>query len=869
MYRKILVFFAFTCMASALSAQNILFDYSTPKKYCIKEITVSGIKFLEPTVLISVSGLAVGDTITIPGDDITKPIRKLWGQGLFSDVKFSATKVEEDDVYLDLFLQERSRISSIDLKGIRKGEKDDIKEQLKLRVGGQVTESILENSVRIVKKHYRDKGYLNTQVDVIQNNDTVIANGIKLVFDIKKNKKVKIRNVVFDGNVAFTDRKLRRKLKKTHRRDFNIFKSSKLVEADYEEDKHNLIAFYNEHGYRDAKIIKDSIYPVSRKRIEIKLNVSEGNQYHIRSISWLGNTKLPSEVLGGILSMKKGDVYDKSMLDKRLFTEDNSITTLYMDDGYLFFQLEPVEINVERDSVDLEMRIYEGDQATVNNIFIAGNTKTNEHVARRELFSKPGDLFSRSDITRSIRQLAQLGHFDPEKLDVKPIPNPANGTVDLKYVLEEKANDQFEISGGWGANMFVGTVGIRFANFSVRRIFDKGAWRPVPSGDSQSLALRASTNGSYYKSFSISFSEPWLGGKKPTNFSVSLFHQIQNGANYAYETSDRYFKITGGSVGIGSRLKHPDDYFTLFHEMSVQHYSLKDWNSSQFAFESGSSNNISYKITLGRNSTDQMIYPRVGSNFSLGLQLTLPYSAFKKDKFWLYSNSERDLLTTQYAAEYKLTYPTATAEQAAADARTRINQDQMAKQYKWIEFHKWTGRAQWYMSLVGNLVLYTNAQFGVLGFYNKSLGHSPFEGFDVGGDGMSGMNLYGRETIGLRGYDNGSLTPYKYQAMPNGQLRQVKNGNIYNKYTMELRYPLSLKPQAVIYGLAFVEAGNSFAGVDDFNPFSVHRSIGIGARMFLPMLGMLGIDYGIGLDEVPGIPSANDQRFFFVIGMPF
>lgn len=868
MYKKILAFLAFICIISAISAQNILFDYGAPKKYCIKDITVSGIKFLEPNILISVSGLAIGDSISVPGDDITKPIKKLWAQGLFSDVKISATKIENDDIYLDIKLLERSRISAIEIKGVRKGEIDDLKEQLKLRVGGQVTENILENSVRIIKKHFNGKGYLNADVEVVQNNDSIISNGIKLTFNIKKNKKVKIKDITFEGNFAYKEKRLRRALKKIHRRDFNIFKSAKFIESDYEESKNNLLAFYNEHGYRDAHIVSDSIQKINSKRIKIKFSIEEGNQYHIRNITWLGNTKLPSETLAQILAMKKGDVYDKAMLDKQLFTDDKSISTLYMDDGYLFFQIDPVEVTVDKDSVDLEMRIYEGEQATINEIFIVGNTKTNEHVARRELFSKPGDLFSKSDIMRSSRQLAQLGHFDPERLDVKPFPNPANGTVDLKFILEEKANDQFEISGGWGAGMFVGTAGIRFSNFSVRRIFEKGAWRPVPSGDSQSLSLRASTNGSYYKAFSLSFSEPWLGGKKPTNFSFSLYHQIQNGANFLTQTSNQYFKITGGSIGLGTRLKYPDDYFVLSHEFSIQNYLLKDWTSSQFAFSTGTSNNISYKITLGRNSTGQPIYPRDGSNFSLSLQLTFPYSSFKKDKFWAYGSTEKSDLINNYTTEY-LTNPGATAEQADAYARMKVNEQELARKYKWIEFHKWTGRAQWFMSLAGDLVLYTNAQFGALGYYNSSLGHSPFEGFDLGGDGMSGMNLYGRETIGLRGYENGRLTPIKYQTMPNGQTQIIKNGNIYNKYTMEIRYPLSLKPQAVIYGLAFIEAGNSFTDIARYNPFNVHRSIGFGARMFLPMLGMIGIDYAIGIDEVPNDPTANDQRFFFVLGMPF
>lgn len=861
MYKKIAVFFAFALLGMTLTAQDFNFDLTNPKKYCIKDITVSGIKFLDPIVIVSVSGLAVGDTVSVPSDDITKPIRKLWDQGLFSDVKISATKVEGENIYLDIMLQERPRISSIVFEGVRKGEKDDLKELLKLRAGGQITESILENSVRIIKKHYYEKGYLNTQVDVIQKNDTILANGVKLTFDIKKNNKVKIKEIVFEGNNVYKDSRLRRTLKKTHRRDINIFKASKYIESDYNEDKQNLISFYNEHGYRDATILKDSIYIINHRRIGIKIKLSEGLQYHIRNITWLGNTKLPSVALNNVLGMNKGDVYDKSLLEKRLFVDENSISTLYMDDGYLFFQLDPVESNIEKDSIDLEMRIYEGEQATVNQVSIVGNTKTNEHVVRRELWSRPGDLFSKSDIQRSVRQLAQLGHFDSEKLNVIPSPNPSNGTVDLKYLLEERANDQFEVSGGWGANMFVGTIGIRFANFSIRRIFDKGAWRPVPSGDSQSLSLRASTNGSYYKSFSISFSEPWLGGKKPTNFSVSLYHSIQNTASYAYESSDQYFKVTGGAIGIGTRLRYPDDYFTLYHEVSLQHYSLKNWTSGYFLFSDGQANNFSYKITLGRNSTDQVIYPRMGSNFSISLQLTPPYSLFKSKNFWEYSSAEAKLMTQKYIDYYNATTTTGqSAALAQAYADNRINQDEMAAHYKWIEYHKWTGRAQWYMALVQNLVLYTNAQFGALGYYSKNWGFSPFEGFDVGGDGMSGYNLYGRETIGLRGYLNSSITP-----VTSG----VRKGNIYDKYTMELRYPLSLKPQAAIYLLTFVEAGNAWASFDEVNPFNVYRSAGVGVRMFLPMLGMLGIDWGYGFDNVPNYAGANKGQFHFVIGMPF
>ncbi|HPD94303.1 MAG TPA: outer membrane protein assembly factor BamA [Tenuifilaceae bacterium] len=806
-------------------AQEDQFDYETPKKYLVKDIQVSGINYLNPDVLISVSGIAKGDSILVPGEKITNAINKLWSQGLFSDVKISAYKIEGSDIYLKIHLQEQPRISSLNFTGIRKGEVTDLKDKLKLRRGSQLTQSILENSIIIIKKHYRAKGFLNIDVTPIQEADTSIAHGIKLTFEINKNHRVKIGAINFKGNTAFTDKRLRRALKKIHRRDINIFKSAKFIQADYDESQDNLITFYNENGYRDAKILKDSIYTINEKRIGIAFTVYEGPQYHIRNIEWIGNTKMPGNALTAVLGMNKGDVYDRSLLDKRLFTDDNSISTMYMDDGYLFFNIEPVETRIENDSVDLEMRIYEGEQATINRVRIAGNTKTNEHVIRREVISRPGYLFSKSDITRTIRELGQMGHFDPEKLDVKPIPNPSENTVDLNYSVEERANDQFQISGGWGSNMFVGTVGIKFSNFSIGRIFKKEAWRPVPSGDSQALSLQASTNGTYYKAFSLSFTEPWLGGKKPTNLTVSLYHTIQSGnVSYFYESSDKYFKVSGVSLGIGTRLKWPDDYFTIYNEVSLQNYNLKNW-TGYFIFDDGQSNNLSYKITLARNSTDQIIYPRVGSNMSLSLQITPPYS--------LFSNKDYSSLTG-------------------------------ADKYHWIEYHKWTGRIQWYMTLVQNLVLYTNYQLGVMGYFNKDIGHSPFEGFDLGGDGMSGYNLYGKETIGLRGYSNSSLTP-SYSYIGN---TAVGDAHLYDKYTVELRYPISLKPQAAIYVLGFLEAGNAWRNGNEFNPFNVYRSVGIGARMFLPMLGMLGVDWGYGFDEVPGNSSANGGQFHFTIGMP-
>ena len=806
----------------AVNSQSSPFSYNNPEEYTLKGITVSGIKFLDPNVITSISGLYVGDVISIPGETVTNAINKLWDQGLFSDVKITASKIEGNDIYLDIFLQELPRISAIEFEGVKKSEDKDLRELIKLRIGGQATDNVLDNAKRLIKNHYKSKAYLNSSIDIQQQADTAMANGVRLKFVIDKGPKVRISDIVFKGNSEVNDRKLRRAMKNTKRRDLNIFKASKYIEKDYEEDMVTLIDYYNKNGYRDAQVVKDSIYDINEKRIGITITVEEGPKYFYRNISWVGNSKLPDEALDQILGINKGDVYDSELLDERLFIEDNSIATTYMDDGYLFFNLDPVEVRVENDSIDLEMRIFEGEQATINKINILGNTKTHEHVIRRELFSKPGELFSKTKITRSIRELANLGHFDPEKLDVRPIPNPADGTVDLTFIVEEKANDQLEISGGWGANMFVGTVGIRFSNFSIGRVFDKKAWRPVPSGDSQTLSLRAQTNGSYYKAFSMSFVEPWLGGKKPTNLTLSVYHTIQNyPGTYIYQTSDQSMKVTGGAIGIGTRLKWPDDWFTFYNEISYQNYNLKNW-TGYFIFADGQSNNFSYKAALSRNSISQPIFPRNGSNFNLTLQITPPYSLLSGKDF------------------SKVTEST--------------------EKYKWIEYHKWTGKAQWYQNLAGDLVLFTGAQFGYLGYYNPDIGYSPFEGFDVGGDGMSGYNLYGRETIGLRGYGNGSLTPL---------VGNVRVSNIYTKYTVELRYPITLQPQAAIYLLTFLEAGNAWYEFRTLNPFNVHRSAGVGARLFLPMIGMLGVDWGYGFDQIPHNPTAHKGQFHFVIGQNF
>jgi outer membrane protein insertion porin family len=647
---------------------------------------------------------------------------------------------------------------------------------------------------------------------------------------------------------VFTDGKLRRAMKETNVKNLNIFKPSKFLRETYEEDKELVLAEYREQGYRDARIVNDTVYHVSDDRLAIEIEIEEGKQYFFRNFEWIGNTQYTSRDLTRALKIDEGDPYNIDLLQERLTIAEDAVGNLYLDNGYLFFNVNPVIKNIENDSVDVQLRMYEGDRVRISEVIIEGNEKTNEHVIRRELRTRPGDLFSKSDIMRSQRELSQLGFFDPESFGIEPINiNQSEGTVDLKYTLVEKANDQLEVSGGWGANMLVGTIGLRFSNFSARRIFKKDAWKPVPSGDGQTLSLRAQTNGKYYKSYSLSFTEPWLGGKRPNSLTVSLFHSIQNNANIFYQVdNDESFKITGASVSLGRRLKWPDDYFTISHSVSFQKYNLKNWDR-YFFIDNGSSNNFSFTTNFGRNSVDQPIYPRRGSSFYLTLQITPPYSLFKDSKWW--ELSDGDIASAEEQFENQSETSTRTLSDIKEDM---VNQEK----YNWIEYHKWKFKGQWYLKLIDDLVLATNTEFGYLGHYNNDLGPSPFGSFDVGGDGMSGYSLYGIETIALRGYENGSLTP-------------SKGGNVYQKVNLELRYPLTLKPQATIYALAFVEAGNAWYDFESYNPFVLRRSAGVGIRAFLPMFGLLGIDWGYGFDKVPGALDASGGQFHFVIGQQF
>lgn len=803
-------------------------DYNKQKEYEIGGITVSGVKYLDHEVLINLSGLNIGDKILIPGDEkISDAIKKLWKQNLFSDVEISIEKIIGENIFLNIYLLERPRLSKFSFEGIKKGEAEDIREMIKLVKGNQITDNVINNTKNIIRNYFFDKGYYKTQVEIIKEDDTTLVNTVSLKIKINKNEKIKINQIEFYGNNVLSSNKLRRSMKDTKQKTwYNIFKTSKFVTKDYKDDKNKLIKKYNEHGFRDAVILKDSVFDNDSKTLNILIKLEEGKKYYFRNITWVGNTKYKSDYLTSLLGIKKGEVYNQTLLEESIFMNQDGVFSKYQDNGYLFSSITPVETNVENDSIDIEIRIYEGKPAKVRNVTIVGNTKTNEHVIRREIRSMPGQLYNRSDITRSIRELATLGYFDPEKLNLNPTPNPEDGTVDLEYVVEEKPSDQVELSGGWGANMIVGTLGISFNNFSARHFFDRRSWRPLPAGDGQRLSLRAQSNGLWYQAYNMSFVEPWLGGKKPNSLTVSLSHTIlSNGVKKSdIDTltgiSNRQsMKITGAALGLGRRLKWPDDFFTLYNEFSFQHYDMNNYKYQNLfkEFNNGTANNFSFTTIFGRNSIDQPIYPRRGSSFSLSLQITPPYSLLSSKDYSTLSEEEK---------------------------------------YKYIEYNKWKFNSTWVTSLAGKLVLSTRAEFGFLGRWSKAYGYSPFEGFNLGGDGLVTYNLQGMETIALRGYENGSLTP-------------DAGGNVYDKFTVELRYPLSLNPSATLYGLTFVEAGKAWSEFHDFNPFSVHRSAGVGVRIFLPMFGKLGVDWGYGFDEVPGNPNAHKSQFHFIIGQNF
>lgn len=820
--------------------------YSSPKTYVIGGIEVTGLgDQYDPGTLIQLAGLQFGSEIKIPGDAITKAIKRLYSQGLFSDVTISVDRVEGNKVFLIMNLTERHKLSGINYIGIKKSEETKIKEKINPLPGTQVTDNMISNLKHIIEKYFKEKGYYNMDVKVLQRDDPNAPNFVILDVSVERKSKIKISEVVITGNEEVKDRKLKGAMKKTKEKSLaNFFKSSKYIATNYEDDKYNLLDKYNELGYRDASIIADSVVQVSPNRVKVYIDVEEGNKYFYNNITWVGNTVVDSDKLSRLLNISKGDTYNKKYFEERLREDEDAVANyFYLNQGYLFFQAMPIETVVGKDSINVEIRLLEGPQATIDRVIIKGNDRTHEHVIRRELYTYPGELFSREDIIRSVRELANLGHFDPEKIVPNPVnPNQEAGTVDIEYNLVEKANDKIEISGGWGAGMIIGSIGLTFTNFSMRNIFNWETYRPLPQGDGQMLSLKAQTNGKYYTSFSVSFREPWLGGKKPNSLSVSAYYSRQTGysSNYyksylvgnSLKASERFdesqrMSTFGLSAGLGRRIKWPDDYFTMYTEVSYQRYMLKNW--AYYIIQDGSSNNLSFAVQLRRSSIDNPLYTRRGSDFTLGLTFTPPYSWFTSKDYSSPNIKDRD-------------------------------------KYRWIEFHKWKFQGKVFMPLDRNekLVLYAGAQYGYLGHFDKHK-RSPFEGYEMGGDGMSGYSLYGREYVGLRGYENGALTNAGSSFLaPNSS-----DASLYSKLTMEVRYPISLAQSATIYALAFLEAGNSWYELKDFEPFNLYRSAGVGLRVFLPMFGLLGIDWGYGFDKVPGRDGAAGSQIHFVLGQEF
>lgn len=845
------------------SRAQVEVDYQHPQRYKVAGVKVEGNTYFSSNQIVQQSGLFTGREVTVPGDDISGAIGRLTVKNYFEDVAvyIDSLNATRDSAYFRIVLQERPRVSKWSFTGVKSGDRKELQDRLNLRRGGEFSKYVESTSIGIIKRYYAEKGYLLCEVNAEVEKDTVVRNAIRVNFAVDRGEKVRIKDINFIGNEHVSDYKLSRAMKETKSDKFyNFFKSKKFKEKEYENDKKTLLDAFKEQGYRDAHVVRDSVYMVDipkkngkvKKRICIDIVVDEGQQYHFRDVTWTGNSVYGSEVLNNILSINKGDVYDVVSMQKRLYgggkQSDYDVSKLYRDNGYLFFDVTPVETNIQNDSVDVELRIREGKQSTIGNVTINGNDLTNEKVVRRQIFTRPGYLYSQSDFERSIREIASLGQFDPEAImeankGWNIMPDQRDNTVDIIYNVTEKPSSQLELSGGWGGNTFVATVGVSFNNFSTKRFFDKDAWRPVPLGDAQNLAFRFQTNGTYYTALTASFTEPWLFGKKPTSLNLSAYYTRQTNSYLALNilSHDRQMEVFGASASLGRRLDWPDSYFVLYNGLSWQTYKLTNWYSGYFIFDDGLANNLSMSLTLNRNSTDQQIYPRQGSDFSFSLSLTPPYSLFRKYDFDSKGEkvdvpSWKDVTYTDWSA---------------------------GNRYKWIEYHKWKVSGTQYIKLVGDLVLMARAQFGYLGYYNRNWGYSPFEGFLLGGDGMSGYNTYGSEVISLRGYENYSLTPY--QATSYNSNGYAYAGNVYDKFTIELRYPVILQPTSTIFVLGFLEGGNCWSDIRDFNPFQIYRSAGVGVRVFLPMVGLLGVDWGYGFDS----SSIGGSQFHFVIGQQF
>ena len=860
--------------------QSPTVSYSNPVEYEIAEISISGTEFLDNNALLSLSGLKTGDRIKIPGDEITNGLKKLYGQGIIEDVKIYLQKVEDGKAYLNLEVKERPRLRSVTFSGINKTQEGELSDLIDPIRGKVVTDALIKNTERGIRNHFVEKGYLNTEVGIEQKKDTVLRNSVSLFIEVDKNSKVRINKIYISGNENITDSKLKGKMKSTNEHirfniledwakrlfsaspktlkqmadsshevsnqqvkqyindhvKLNFFKSSKFVQSEYDEDKESLVKHYNSRGYRDASVLSDSVYRYDRDNVDVMLALEEGKKYYFREIDWVGNYVYEDATLSAVLGIKKGDAYDMEKVQERLNFNPNGadVSSLYMDDGYLFFNVDPVEVRIEGDSIDLEMRVFEGAQATISKVIIKGNDRTSDHVIRREIRTLPGQKFNRSLLIRTQRELSQMGYFDPEQIGLNPIPNPAEGTVDIEYTLVEKPSDQIELSGGWGGNFgFVGTVGLIFNNFSLRNIPHLENWRPLPVGDGQRLALRIQANGKQFQNYSLTFSEPWLGGKKPNSLTVSLSQAIQRNVNIFTSETFGKLKLSSITVGLGRRVSWPDDYFTLSNSLRYQKYELTDFSISRLGFATGDANSIVFNTTLARSSIDNPMYPREGSALSISLDLTPPYSNWRKID---YENDPNEVI------------------------------------YKWVEYHKVMFDASFFTRVAGDLVLNARAHLGFLGAYNPlTTGIAPFERYFLGGDGLGNQSfgIIGTDQIGLRGYENQALTPPRFDI--DGRLlgdNEVDGGVAFTKYVMELRYPISLNPSATIYVLGFAEAGNNFYTYDEYDPFNVYRAAGVGARIFMPAFGLIGIDWAYGFDTVPGQLDRSGAQFHFSIGQP-
>ena len=855
------------------TAQDV--SYEDGKKYILGGLEVTGLQSYNEQTVKTYTGLRVGQPITLPGEQISAIINKLWGLELFTDIEFYITDIQGDNVFLELNILERPTLSKVNMNGVKDRKVDEILKDTDLKKGKKITESLLANSKNYIQNKYKKKGYLNAKVNIITAKDTSQTNARSMVVNVNKGDKVKIKDIVFEGNDKLAAKKLRKALKKTKKKKLGRFwKKSKFIEEDYENDLSLIMDKYAENGYRDARILSDTILNVDENNIQIKIKVEEGNKYYFGDIDFVGNSVYTDQALNRVLGIKKGSTYNGVLLRERIADDSkpdaNDVTSLYQNNGYLFSSINPVEVSAANDTINFEIRIVEGKETFLNHVTVTGNDKTNDHVIFRELRTRPGQKYNKSDIIRSIRELGQLGFFDAEQIKPDIVnPKPNEGTVDLAYSLVESGSSQIELQGGYGGGGFIGTLGLSFSNFSLKNIMNGEAYKPVPMGDGQTFALRLQASRTF-RVYSLNFAEPWLGGKKPVRFNLSLSRTQQFGANYARSgrvevNKDQGFSITGISAGLAKRVQWPDDFFTISHSLGYQLYEFNNYNIGLFNFGNGKSNSFTYTLGISRNAlSGGRIYPRGGSNFEITAKLTPPYSLFNNKDFKGLQADSDELFKQITALD-----PTVDAQQVSELNREREKLEE--ERFKWLEYYKLNFKGDWYTTLVGDLVLRTNAEFGFLGNYNSDVGDVPFERFYVGGDGQGNFTLDGRDIIQLRGYENQSLTPFSVNPLT-GRTEQ-DGGLVYNKFSLELRYPLTLKPSASIYGIAFLEGGNAFSNFQQFNPFQIKRSAGVGLRIFMPAFGLLGIDFGYGFDEdlrpqsVGNGPSGWQTHF--IIGQQF